>query len=151
MFPFEYSKITHTILMGTTPRPQDYILLKKVGVTLVVNMRADKKAYSNVIPVVQVPTLDSRFFPIKPHKLNKAVKLSQQALKNNGKVYIFCRGGRHRSLVMCAAILVSQGLTAKEAMELIKKQRTAADPEAKHIKKATIKFEDWWLNERQLI
>ena len=135
--------------MGTTPHRHDYNLLKELGVKLVINMRAGKKVRrikTLPMPIVWVPTLDSRFFPIKPSRLIQAVGLCQNVIRDSGKIYVFCRVGRHRSLVMCAAILISQGYTAEEAMHLIKSKRAAADPNASHIKKAVYRFEKWWLD-----
>ena len=145
--PFNYSVINDYLIMGTKPKASDYVRLKKLDVGLIINMRAENKVLrpkSLPIPFIWVPTLDTRFTPIKPKQLLKAIEYSQETIKAGHKVYVYCRAGRHRSLVMSAAILISMGQTPDEAMALIKKQRLAADPDAKHIRAAVMRFNEFW-------
>jgi len=45
---------------------------------------------------------------------------------------------------MAAAILIGQGCSADEAMELISERRAVADPRASHIERQIRKFEAHW-------
>ena len=38
----DFSKITEELFIGRTPKPQDYALLRELGVRLVINMRMEK-------------------------------------------------------------------------------------------------------------
>lgn len=147
---FNYSEITDFLLIGSTPELGDYEQLEKLGVKLVINMRAERKAPSNLIPTLWVPWLDIKFIPINPRLLRRAVVASRQVIQNKGKVYVYCRVGRHRSVVMGSAILIAQGYDAKKSMRLIKKQRPVADPDSKYITKSILNFERFWLTEKQL-
>ena len=143
---FNFSKITDYLLIGTTPKPSDYEQLKKLGVDLVINMRADSKATSNLIPTLWVPWLDIWYIRISPRILKNAVMQSRQVIASKGKIYVYCKVGRHRSVVMAAAILIAQGYSADKAMQLIKSKRPIADPEPNYIKKSIFNFERWWLD-----
>jgi len=145
--PFEYSIITDYLLMGTTPKLKDYRELRQLGVKLAINMRIEHVALSKAIPTVWIPSLDTKFTPIMPKRLKTALSQSQQVISSGGKIIVYCRAGRHRSLVMAAAILITQGFSAKDAIALIKSKRLVADPETEHIQKAILIFEKWYLNE----
>jgi protein-tyrosine phosphatase len=48
---------------------------------------------------------------------------------NGGRVVVHCRGGRGRSPLVAAALLVREGRTPAEAMELVAMRRAAEIPE----------------------
>jgi protein tyrosine phosphatase (PTP) superfamily phosphohydrolase (DUF442 family) len=132
--PFEYSQINDNLYIGTTPKSsKDYKKLKDLGVKLVINMRVEHADLNTYIKTLWVPTFDSKFLPIRYRHIKRSVKKANKVIRNNGKVYVYCRAGRHRSLIMCSSILISQGLGAEEAISLIKSKRPKVDPEPKHI------------------
>jgi hypothetical protein len=45
---------------------------------------------------------------------------------------------------MAAAILIAQGRSPEEAMDLLKAQRAAADPDARHIRPRILEFARRW-------
>ncbi len=148
----DYSNITDQLLIGVTPRVKDYIVLKSLGIKLIINMRADRYAPARrdrkLIKTVWVPTFDSRLIPIRPDYLAPTVKLALDIISGGGKVYVYCRKGRHRSIVMGAAILIAQGFSVDETIKIIKNHRQNADPDKRHIKQAIIDFAKFWSNSR---
>lgn len=150
----DYSIISKDLIVGRTPNKYDSEELDKLGVKLVINMRAEKKLpelhYGRTITSVWVPVVDSRFFPIMPHKLMPGVERSLETIHSGGSVFIGCRHGRHRSAVMAAAILIAQGMEINEVLHLLGQKRDAIDTEKKHIKNAINRFYNYWTNNRKV-
>ena len=144
----EFSKITESLFIGTTPEPNDYNRLRELGVRLVINMRWEARpfpdSHATPIELLWLPTFDFPLLPIPINKLEHGTRAALAVLKQNGRVYTHCRAGAHRSVAMGAAILIAQGLSAGEAMKLIKAQRAEADPEMWYIKRRIEKFEREW-------
>ena len=142
------SQITDDLFIGRTPHTQDYDLLRSLGVQLVINMRIERKPYPDnhnpAMPVIRLPTIDSPLFPIPMRALIKGVKAALPVIEREGKVYVHCQAGVHRAVTMGSAILIAQGYGPEEAMELIKQQRPAADPDAWYIRRRIMKFANLW-------
>jgi len=143
-----YSQITDSLFIGTTPLPDDYATLRDLDVDLVINMRVERRphpdGHDSPMAVLWLPTFDSPLVPIPLHILRRGVRAALQTIKEDGKVYVHCAGGRHRGVAMGAAILIAQGHSAKDAMALIKKRRKEADPEAWYIKRQIRRFARTW-------
>jgi len=144
----DYSQITDFLFIGRTPHTHDYDLLRSMGVQLVINMRIERKPYRDEhnppMPVIRIPTIDSPLFPIPMRSLMKGVRAVLPVIEGGGKVYVHCQAGVHRAVTMGSAILISQGHTPVEAMELIKSKRAAADPDAWYIRRRIIRFGKIW-------
>ena len=144
----DYSQITPYLLIGRTPHTHDYDLLRSLGVRLVINMRLERKPYpdehSPPMPVVRIPTIDSPLFPIPMRSLTKGVRAALPVIESGGKVYVHCQAGVHRAVIMGSAILIAQGYEPQEAMDLIKDQRPAADPDAWYIRRRILRFAKIW-------
>lgn len=144
----DYNQITDYLFVGKTPRARDYAELLRAGVRLVINMRVEAYALAinarRSIKTIWLPSLDTKFTPIRVDKIVKAVKQADAVIKNGGKVYVYCRAGRHRSVAMATAILISQGLDIDSAVALMKSKRLVADPEKPHIYKVISKFSRLW-------
>jgi hypothetical protein len=52
--------------------------------------------------------------------------------------------GKHRSVAMAAAILISMGHTGEEAIDLLTTARTVADPRRWYIRRQIKAFEIYW-------
>jgi protein tyrosine phosphatase (PTP) superfamily phosphohydrolase (DUF442 family) len=144
----DYSEITDQLLIGTTPDRGDYKLLAALGVRLVINMRfwRGRSPAQGETPLqyLRLRTFDSPLRPIPMSALIRGTHAALDVLRSGGKVYVHCARGRHRSIAMAAAILIAQGRTPAQAMELIKKRRVLADPEAFHIRRQILRFADCW-------
>lgn len=141
----KYSKITDNLYIGQTPKVSSWAMFKNKNIKLVINMRAEKRVHatkseSSNISVLWVPTLDFILFPISQTQLNKGVEAAKNTVNNSGNVYVHCKKARHRSVAMVAAILISNGMTDTEAIELIKAKHPVGDPEVWHIKRVIKKF-----------
>jgi protein tyrosine phosphatase (PTP) superfamily phosphohydrolase (DUF442 family) len=144
----DFSKITDDLFVGTTPSTGDYSLLHDLGVRLVINMRWDHRLrpdlHAEPLSILWLRTIDSPLFPIPIRALQRGAQAALQAIRADGKVYAHCAGGRHRGVAMGAAVLIAQGHSPQEAMELIKANRPVADPGVFYIRNRILRFAQQW-------
>jgi protein-tyrosine phosphatase len=145
---FNFSNITDDLYIGTTPLATDYDGLRELGIRLIINMRLmhgpfpDK--HHEPIKLLWLRTFDSPFFPIPISRLMTGAKAALQTIQAGGRVYVHCAGGRHRGVAMGSCILIAQGYTPEEAMQLISKRRSFADPQIYYIRARIILFAQEW-------
>jgi len=139
-----YSRITDYLYIGNTPHKDDYDLLRELGVRLVINMRLERwparDPHDPPLDFLWLPTIDSPGLVIPIHTLMRGVRAALETIRDGGKVYAHCGKGRHRGVAMGAAILIALGYDPEEAMELIKVQRSEADPDAFYIRSRILRF-----------
>lgn len=144
----DFSRITEDLLIGTTPSAGDYGLLHDLGVRLVINMRWEHRLrpdpHKKPLSLLWLRTIDSPFFPIPIRALQRGAQAALETIRAGGKVYAHCAGGRHRGVAMGAAVLIAQGHSPHEAMELIKANRPVADPGAFYIRSRILRFAQQW-------
>jgi protein-tyrosine phosphatase len=144
----DFSQITDSLFIGTTPLPNDYEILRKLDVGLVINMRVERRPYadphSSPIPALWLPTCDSPLFPIPLRKLHRGVAAALATFDKGQKVYAHCAAGVHRSVALGASILIARGYSVDEAIQLIKERRKVADPHAWYIFRRIEHFANNW-------
>ena len=91
-----------------------------------------------------IKTYDTFFTPISIKKLLVGVEAALPIIQNKGKVLVFCMQGKHRSIAMAAAILISMGHTSEEAITLLTTARKIADPRIWYIRMQIKAFEKYW-------
>lgn len=145
---WNFSNITNDLFIGTTPLASDYDGLRELGIRLIINMRLVHGPYPDEhhepIQLLWLRTIDSPFFPIPISKLITGAKAALETIQSGGKVYVHCAGGRHRGVAMGSCILIAQGYTAEEAMQLISKRRSFADPNVFYIRARIMQFAREW-------
>jgi hypothetical protein len=99
--------------------------------------------------VIRLPTVDSPLLPIPLFMLRRGVSAAVLVLEAGGRVLVYCRAGRHRSVAMASCILIARGMTADEAMDTIVAHRPVADPHARHIERRIRAFEQDWLRRQR--
>ena len=150
-----YSPITSTLFIGTTPAVEDYPRLRELGVRLVINMRFEHRPAPDSQPdplsFLWLRTIDHPFFPIPIAKLIHGTRIALETIAAGGKVYTHCAGGRHRGVAMGACILVAQGYDPRTAMELIKERRSFSDPHIFYIRRRILKFAQLWKEQNKIL
>ena len=145
---FNFSNITDDLFIGTTPLASDYDGLRELGIRLIINMRLVHgpfpDSHHTPIKLLWLRTFDSPFFPIPVPKLMTGAKAALEAIGAGGKIYVHCAGGRHRGVAMGSCILIAQGYTPDEAMQLISKRRSFADPNVYYIRSQIMQFAQEW-------
>jgi protein-tyrosine phosphatase len=144
----DYSLITDDLFIGTTPSVNDYDTLRDLGVRLVINMRWEfgplPDMHEAPLSLLWLRTFDSPFLPIPIKVLRRGADAALETIRDGGKVYTHCAGGRHRGVAMGACILVAQGYSPQAAMELIAERRSFADPFVFYIRARIMKFAREW-------
>ena len=142
----DFSIITETLYVGTTPTLVDQAHLLDLGVELIINMRFEARPRrDSLIPTLWLPTFDSPLIWIPIKVLKNGVEAALETLHAGGKVYVHCRGGKHRAVAMACCILISQGYNIDDAMSLLKTQRSVADPHIWYIRRQIIRYAETWI------
>lgn len=144
----DISQITDHLYIAAHPKAEAADMLREMNVRLILNMIFIRPAAVFRQPPFRMLTLrsfDSIFLPIPIGKLLRGVEAALPVIENGESVLVYCREGRHRSVAMAASVLIGQGQSADQAMQLIASKRAKADPYAWHIQRRIQKFEEVWL------
>ena len=143
----DISQITAQLYIAAHPKAEAADAIRDMNVRLILNMIFFRPADVYRQPPFRMLTLrtfDSIFLPIPIRKLVRGVEAALPVMENGESVLVYCREGRHRSVAMAASVLIGQGHSADEAMQLISSKRSKADPYAWHIQRRIRKFEQIW-------
>jgi protein-tyrosine phosphatase len=150
----EFSSITDQLFIGVTPLASDYNGLRELGIQLLINMRFSRAPYPDEhqtpIRLLWLRTIDSPFVPLPISKLITGARAALETILLGGKVYVHCAYGRHRGPAMGSCILIAQGYQPEEAMKLVVKGRSVADPYIPYIRARILKFASEWEKELKL-
>jgi protein tyrosine phosphatase (PTP) superfamily phosphohydrolase (DUF442 family) len=149
----DISRITDQLYIAAHPDADAAEAIREMNVRLLLNMIFIRPADVYRQPPFQMLTLrtfDSIFLPIPIGKLLRGVKAALPVMEKGESVLVYCREGRHRSVAMAASVLIGQGQSADQAMQLIASRRAKADPYAWHIQRRIRKFEQTWTEQHRL-
>ncbi len=141
------SAITDSLFIAARPQARDVEAVKALGVSLVLHMIWSWPAPGLNQPPLRLLTLrtfDSPLLRMPLTKVRTGVEAALPVLDQGGRVLVYCRMGRHRSVAMAACILIGLGYPSSEAMDLIAARRAVADPHAPHIESRIRAFESQW-------
>lgn len=130
------SWVTDQLAVGGRVLPTDIRALAHVGITSVVDTRAehcdDVQAMAKEhIELLHLPTLDT--YPLTVEQLMKGSEWVSERMKRGGHVLIHCEHGVGRSVLLTCAVLVYNGMHAQDALELVKQKRWQASPNHKQV------------------
>ncbi len=144
MKSLDMSRITDQLYVGRTPRRRDYQTLADVGITLLINMRAEWPSpifvRQNIMQDIWVPCFDLPLGFVGQKRLLATALLAKQEIERGGKVYVFCHKGRHRSVAMASAVLLLQGYSLAKVQALFVKQRPVSDLKRYQVHRAVSRF-----------
>jgi hypothetical protein len=151
---FEFSSITDDLFIGNTPLASDYDGLRELGIQLIINMRFSRGPYPDPheIPIrlLWLRTIDSPFVPLPISKLITGARTALETILLGGKVYVHCAYGRHRGPAMGSCVLIAQGHTPEDAMRLVIRGRSVADPHIPYIRSRILMFAKAWKKELEV-
>jgi protein tyrosine phosphatase (PTP) superfamily phosphohydrolase (DUF442 family) len=121
--------------------------IRSSDIRLILSMhwiKPSRKLQVDPVKLLWLPTIDNPLFPMPIWSLNRGVSAALPIIAEGNGVLVHCRAGRHRSVAMACCVLIGLGMKADDTMQLVKKQRTIADPDAWYIKSRIYKFERFW-------
>jgi protein tyrosine phosphatase (PTP) superfamily phosphohydrolase (DUF442 family) len=126
-----FSWITDSLAVGGAVRTADIPRMRKMGVGAVIDCRAEAQddvatLRKNGIEFLWLPAPDTH--EIKQEDLDVGVRWAAEQLDEGRKVYVHCLHGVGRGPLMGACILVNQGMSATDALRLVKARRWQASP-----------------------
>ncbi len=132
----DLSWIDPTLAVGGRIRPHDIPKLQRVGVTAVVDVRAEHRddeagLRQHGITLLYLPTPDT--YPLSLDDLRTGAKWINEQRKAGGRVLVHCEHGVGRSVLLAAAALVCEGQSAHDAFSLIEAKRWQASPNRRQI------------------
>jgi protein tyrosine phosphatase (PTP) superfamily phosphohydrolase (DUF442 family) len=130
------SWVTPQLAVGGRIRLEDIGRLARVGVTRVVDTRSEHKddevaLGKEGIEMLHLPTPDT--YPLSITDLRRGADWVNQQLASGHRVLIHCEHGVGRSVLLTAAALVANGMSAHEAVDLIQRRRWQAAPNHRQI------------------
>ena len=150
--PYDISAITDQLFIASRPRARHVEDVRSLGVDLVLSMIwfAPPRALTRPpFRLMRLPTFDNPLLPIPLFMLRRGVSAAVLVLDAGGRVLVYCRAGRHRSVAMASCILIARGMPADEAIDTIAARRAVADPHASHIERRIREFERDWLRRQR--
>jgi protein-tyrosine phosphatase len=132
------SWINDHLAVGGRVRPEDIRALRMVGITHIVDTRAeycdDREALAKEhIELLHLPTRDT--YPISIEQMMQASSWVQQRIEQGGRVLIHCEHGVGRSVLLTCAVLVYGGMHANDALTLVQEKRWQASPNQRQIER----------------
>lgn len=119
------SHIDEQLYVGGQHHPKGWPEMERKGITAVVNMREahydDQKLGIGGQRHLHLPTRDNTPPSIK--SLEEGSRFIAEEIERGGKVYVHCGVGVGRAPAMVAAYFIHQGMSARDAIDHIKKTR----------------------------
>jgi len=130
----KHSMITKNLFLGGQYSVASIPALKKLGVTVIVNMREEQyitEAAEEQFKVLHLPTPD--LHPPTLADLDKGAQFIDVELQKGGSAYVHCRWGEGRGPSMVLAYLMYTGMTFDDGYAFVKKIRPFIHPTADQI------------------
>lgn len=143
----DISQVTDYLYVGAEPGAEDAEEIAGREVRLVISMMGKRphKAFTETpLASLWLPSYDTFLTPVSLAKLLRGVEAAKSIIEEGGRVLVHCQKGRHRSIIMAAAILIANGQTADEAMALLRARRAVADPDTWYVRRQIKRFETYW-------
>lgn len=123
------SQITPQLFVGGQFRRRGWRVLRRWGISAVVNLRAeldDRSLGVDLGRYLYLPTEDDQTPTVE--ELKQGVEFIAGEIQRGGRVYVHCGSGVGRAPTMAAAYLVSLGKTPQQAWEIIRRVRPFIRP-----------------------
>lgn len=133
--PARFTEITPHLHVGGQYLRWGLPILKRRGITAVVNMRDEFDDREEAIAperYLYLPTVDNT--PPSLDDLREGTDFIHNEIQRDGRVYVHCEAGVGRAPTMAAAYLVSRGMDADSAWDLLRERRPFIRPTATQVR-----------------
>jgi len=126
-----FSWITDELAVGGVFRRADIPKLRSMGVNAVVDCRAEDRddqeaLYKHGIELLWLPAPDTH--EISQESLDEGVEWVKRRIDLGQRVYVHCLHGVGRGPLLGSCVLVAQGYSATQSLQLVKARRWQASP-----------------------
>lgn len=116
----DYVEVVPGLYIGSHPEPEDPF---ELGATVVVTLTTGTTA--RAVPrngvLIHWPIKDGPIPP--PEILDGVASFVDTILRTSAAVYVHCQAGMNRSALVVARVLMARGMSAKDAIELVRERR----------------------------
>jgi protein tyrosine phosphatase (PTP) superfamily phosphohydrolase (DUF442 family) len=132
------SWVTPYLALGGRIRPADIRALAQTGITHVIDTRAERHDDAQTLAKEQIellylPARDTK--PLTIEQMMQGARWASERMKQGGHVLIHCEHGVGRSVLLTTAVLVYDGLSARDALQLVQEKRWQAAPNHQQIQR----------------
>jgi protein tyrosine phosphatase (PTP) superfamily phosphohydrolase (DUF442 family) len=132
------SWVTPHLAVGGRVLPEDIGRLARAGVTRVVDTRSEHQDDAAAlgaegIKLLYLPTPDT--YPLTVEQLETGSRWINEQIADGQRVLVHCEHGVGRSVLLTAAALVASGMSAQDAIELVRRKRWQAAPNHRQMKR----------------
>lgn len=128
-------KILEDLFIGSVGSAVTFKSLQDLGITHVITCLDFEFTPFKQLKYLHVPILDTPKAPVEEH-FKAAHEFFNQARKENGKVLVHCFAGISRSsTIACAIVMQELGVSTKEALAIVAKNRQKVNPNSGFVQK----------------
>ena len=128
--------VTKHIAVGCAPSDNLLNALPDLGISSIVDMRIEAEHNNDILAQLGIRYLhllvDDGHFPSLDN-LERGITWIEQELVQGRRVFVHCRYGQGRSVVMVAAFLIRRGMSWLNALMLIKDCHPETSPTEEHL------------------
>jgi protein tyrosine phosphatase (PTP) superfamily phosphohydrolase (DUF442 family) len=130
--------VTEHLAVGGRVHPGDIAALARAGVTHVIDTRSEHcddavTMAREQIQLLHLPAKDT--YPLSVEQLADGADWAAERIQQGGRVLIHCEHGVGRSVLLTCAVLVYNGMSAHEALQLVQEKRWQAAPNHRQVKR----------------
>lgn len=130
--------VTEHLAVGGRVHPEDIPALARAGVTHVIDTRSeycdDAQAMAKEhIELLYLPAKDT--YPLTVEQLRDGARWAVEHMREGGRVLIHCEHGVGRSVLLTCAVLVYDGMSAHDALQLAQQKRWQAAPNHRQVRR----------------
>jgi hypothetical protein len=141
-----FSWITDSLAIGGSFKARQIRRLAAMGVGAVVDVREESRddeqaLLGHDIRLLPLPVADR--YALSQEQLRRGAEWALQQMAQGRKVFVHCEHGVGRGPLAGAAVLVASGMSAPQALRLIRSKRWQASPNDRQLE-ALLAFEETW-------
>lgn len=124
MAELSFDQITEHLYVGERLNPMDWYLLAGLGITVNINLMAERQdTFSGSAPEAHLWLPSSDWFGPGLEVLRTSCQFISMMIGNGRLVYVHCNAGIGRAPTVASAYMITQGLSMEKAMEHVKERR----------------------------
>lgn len=132
------SWVTPNLAVGGRIRPQDIPAVARVGITDVVDTRSEHRddidsLAKEHIELLYLPTRDTQAMSVE--QLMEGARWVSAHMQQGRRVLIHCEHGVGRSVLLATAVLIYEGMHARDALQLVQEKRWQAAPNHRQVQR----------------